>query len=92
MANWVTYLDIEMNPNSATPNEIVNKLVKIGWKPVWGDWDFAWDWGTRWTPNGNNSYYWENIEKTHAVLKALKVDWSYRTYERGKETGAVYWH
>ncbi|HYS71708.1 MAG TPA: hypothetical protein VEM95_04730, partial [Thermoplasmata archaeon] len=79
MANWVTYLNIEMNPGSANPAEIVNKLVKLGWKPVWGDWDFAWDWGSKWAPNGNNKAYWDYVEKTYTVLKSLHVDWSYRT-------------
>ncbi|HYS71425.1 MAG TPA: hypothetical protein VEM95_03290, partial [Thermoplasmata archaeon] len=73
-------------------NEIVDKLTKLGWKACWGSADFAWDWGTRWSPNGNNAAYWQTIEKTHAALKALKVDWSYRTYEKGKENGWVWWH
>lgn len=55
MANWVTYLSVEMNPESAPPAKIVEHLTKLGWKPVWGDWDFAWDWGAKWQPDGNNA-------------------------------------
>jgi len=94
MPNFVTYLSLEMNPNSATPNEIVNKLTKLGWTPVFGDWDFAWNWGTKWQPNGHptttnggNTFYWRNINKTYKVLQGLKVDFSFRTYQKGKETG-----
>jgi hypothetical protein len=92
LANWITYLSLEMNPDSAPPAKIVESLTKLGWKPVWGDWDFAWDWGAKWQPNGNNASYWQAIERSHEALAALKVDWSFRTFERGKETGWVYWH
>jgi len=92
MANWVTYLSIEMNPNSARPAAIVGKLTKLGWKPVWGEFDFAWTWGSKWHPNGKNAYYWNTIQKAHKTLQALRVDFSFRTYQKGKETGWTYWH
>jgi hypothetical protein len=91
MANWVTYVNLGMNPQSAPPAKIVETLTKIGWKPVWGTWDFAWDWGAKWKPNGNNAAYWQAIEKTHKALQGLNVNWSFRTYERGKENGWVWW-
>ena len=91
MANWVTYVNVGMNPESASPAKIVETLSKLGWKAVWGAWDFAWDWGSKWKPNGNNAAYWQTIEKTHNALQALKVEWSFRTFERGKESGWVWW-
>ncbi len=92
MANWVTYVNMGLNPESAPPAKIMETLTKLGWKPVWGAWDFAWDWGSKWQPNGNNAYFWQTIEKTHKALQTLKVDWSFRTFERGKESGWVWWH
>jgi len=92
LASWVTYLSLEMNPFSASPAQIVEELTKLGWKPVWGSWDFAWDWGNRWQPNANNAGFWQNIAKAHKVLQSLKVDFSFRTFEKGKETGSVWWH
>lgn len=91
MANWITYVNLGMNPESAPPAKIMEALTKLGWKACWGAWDFAWDWGTRWQPNGNNASYWQTIEKTHKALRMLNVNWSFHTFERGKESGSVWW-
>jgi len=90
MVNWVTYLRITLNPTSADPEQVVKKLTKLGWKPVYGDYDFAWEWENGWEPNGYNKTFWENLDKAYKVLQTVAVDFSFRTYEKGKESGRVW--
>jgi hypothetical protein len=91
MANWVTYLKIGLNPTSMEPGAIVERLTNLGWRTVYGDYDFAWEWNGKWAPDGYNEAYWETLEKAYRTLQTLAVDFSFHTYEKGKESGHVYY-
>jgi len=43
MPNYVTYVSLSMNPESAPVKEILKQLTKNSWTPVWGQYDFAYD-------------------------------------------------
>jgi len=91
MARWVTYLRVGLNPTCMEPGKIVEKLTTLGWKTVYGDYDFAWEWDGAWEPNGYNEAYWQTLEKAYRALQSLAVDFSFHTYEKGKESGHVYY-
>jgi len=51
MPTYVTYLEVSLNPNSAAPSKIVNNLKRLGWNPVYGQYDFAYTWDNTWNWN-----------------------------------------
>ena len=105
MPTFVTYLELRMNPNSAPPTDIVNALKGLGWRPVYGQYDFAWSWEAKWNGNGGegdgghgnggngggNHDFWSQINEAHKVLQRLNVTWSFRTYEQGREDFYARW-
>src|SRR3989304_4832170 len=50
---YVTYLEVSLNPKSAAPTEIVSSLKNLGWKPVFGQYDFAYAWEANWNGDWN---------------------------------------
>jgi hypothetical protein len=100
MPTYVTYLELSLNPNSAAPTEIVSALKGLGWRPVYGQYDFAWSWDAKWNGNGGhgdggnpnaNEAFWNQINEAHKVLQRLNVTWSFRTYEQGREDFYARW-
>jgi len=53
MPTYVTYLEVSLNPKSAAPTEIVSSLKNLGWKPVFGQYDFAYAWEANWNGDWN---------------------------------------
>ena len=90
MTQYVTYLQVVLNPDSSSPGEIAHELKNQGWQPVWGTYDFAWSWNPTWTAKDNNEY-WDKINLAHTTLKKLNVSCSFRTFEKGRENTPVYW-
>ena len=94
MPTFVTYLELSLNPNSAPPSDIVTALKGLGWKPVFGRYDFAYSWqagGNGNGGNGGNPGFWTQINEAHRVLQGLHVTWSFRTFEQGREDFYVRW-
>jgi len=88
MPNYVTYVSLSMNPESAPVKEILKQLTKNSWTPVWGQYDFAYEWTDAWNPAKANGY-WRTINKTQNLLKRLNVNYSFHTYPKGKTNGWV---
>lgn len=92
MAGYITYMEVSMNSEGVTPEELTKTLKKLGWKPVYGRYDYAYDWGTDWGHKDTNiQEFFTHINKTHKTLKGCKVYYSLRTYEQGKENFPVKW-
>ena len=45
MTKYVTYMSVYHHSEGASPEEVYYTLKDLGWKPVYGAWDFAYDWG-----------------------------------------------
>ncbi|MEE9151149.1 MAG: hypothetical protein V3U20_04860 [Thermoplasmata archaeon] len=92
MTGWITYMDVCLNSEGVTPTELTTTLKGLGWKPVYGRYDYAYEWGTDWGNKDTNiQEYFTHISKTHETLKGSKVSYSLRTYEKGTENFPVKW-
>jgi len=93
MPTFVTYLELRMGPESAPPSKIVESLKALGWRPVFGRYDFGYSWNGNWnTPgNGGGQEFWKQINDAHTALQSLNVTWSFRTFEQGREDFYVRW-
>ena len=92
MVAYITYMKINLNPLGASPGEITEILRGHGWKPEYGGYDFAYEWGPNWGNKDTNMHeFFEHTNKTHDALKDCKVNYSLYTYEQGKEDFFVKW-
>ncbi len=62
-----TYLTIWFNSNGASPTKILEKLEDIGFKPMKGNYDMAYDWNSK--PETD-----EVLHLANTVRKKLKGD------------------
>jgi hypothetical protein len=92
MPEYVTYIEVTLDPEGPPPEELTKTLGTLGWKPVWGRYDYAYKWNGNWNPDTQNiNDYFTHITKIHEVLKGHKVNYSLRTYESGTENFWVKW-
>ena len=83
---YTTYMKVNFHPRGHTPTDITNILEKYGWKPVYGNFDYAYHWEDNWGSNDTNIQgFLDFINKTHKALKGSEVIYSICTYEHGKE-------
>jgi hypothetical protein len=86
MPEYITYMEVNLNSEGVPPDELTETLRKIGWKPVYGRYDFAYEWGPQWNKGGTNMQeYFTHIKKTHNTLRGCKVHYCLRTFEQGTE-------
>jgi len=89
---WVTYMEVSMNSEGATPAELTNTLKKHGWTPIYGRYDYAYRWDQNWGNKDRNiQEFFDFINQVHEVLRGYKVHYSLRTYEQGKEDFWIKW-
>ena len=75
-----------------TPGEITNILRQHGWKPVYGTFDFAYNWEDNWGNKDTNiQEFLDFINNTHAALIGSEVTYSLCICEHGKENFYVKW-
>ncbi len=92
MAGYITYMGISLNSEGIAPKELTEKLTKIGWKPIYGRYDFAYEWGIEWGDKDKNMQeFFDHIHRTHVALTGSNVNYSLKTYEQGKENFPVKW-
>lgn len=68
-----TYLKIQFHSEGATPSEIIEKLEKIGWRPVLGEYDFVLEAGLG---EGVGPTYRKLMDGLHNALKGTNVGYS----------------
>ena len=86
MTKYKTYMSVTFHSGSAQPSEITNVLREYGWKPVYGSYDYVYEWEKDFTETEEaQEEYWEHITNVHHRLKPLNVWYNLRTYEYGKE-------
>jgi hypothetical protein len=92
MTKYITYMSVYHHSEGASPEEVYNKLKDLGWKPVYGAYDFAYEWDEQWGEKSNNfEEYAKYIAEVHNKLKGLNVYYNLWTTEYGKEDYAVYY-
>ncbi|MFQ6060409.1 MAG: hypothetical protein ACE5KV_03805 [Thermoplasmata archaeon] len=85
--NFVTYLGVHLSPDGPSPHEVTKILEPLGWKPVYGAYDYCYEWGDNWGAKGTNwEEYFSYIEKTvHNALKGFNLHYYLRTFRVGTE-------
>jgi len=68
-----TYLKIQFHSEGATPSAVIEKLEKIGWRPVLGEYDFVMEAGLA---EGVGGSYRNMIDELHKALKGTGVGYS----------------
>ena len=71
-----TYLKIMFNSEGASPSEIKNQLLNMGFKATKGNYDFVYDWGKE-TANVDELIFF--ADKIHSALKNDKVYFNIET-------------
>ena len=54
MTAYITYMEVSFNSEGVTPGDLTENLRRIGWKPIYGRYDFAYEWGTNWGNKDRN--------------------------------------
>lgn len=72
-----TYLKIQFHSEGAAPSEIIQKLEKIGWKPVMGEYDFVLEGGLG---EGVGSVFREKLDTLHRTLEGSRVSYALFTF------------
>lgn len=90
---FVTYLGVNLYPDGPSPHEVTKLLEPLGWKPVYGGYDYAYYWGDNWGTKGNNwDEYFSYIESTLTnALKGHNLHYYLRTYRVGDESEYRAW-
>jgi hypothetical protein len=86
MAGYVTYMEVYLNSEGVSPKQLSETLRGIGWKPCYGRYDFAYEWGSDWgNKDSNIQEFLEYLNTLHETLRNCKVNYCLRTYEHGTE-------
>jgi hypothetical protein len=64
-----SYLTIYINSEGAAPSDVVERLMRMGFQPTAGNYDFVIDWDE----NGTVQDMIEVANQVHATLKGCKV-------------------
>lgn len=92
MPDYTTYMEVSLNSEGSPPADVTTALKQLGWKPCYGQYDYAFKWGSNWGDNDNNiDNYFDYMNKVHNILKGHHVNYSLRTFESGKENFWVKW-
>jgi len=71
-----TYLKIMFNSEGASPSEVKNQLLNMGFKATKGNYDFVYDWNKD-TANVDELIWF--ADKVHSTLKKSKVYFTIET-------------
>jgi hypothetical protein len=86
MTAYITYMEVNLSSGGVTPKELTETLKRLGWKPIYGRYDYVYEWGTKWGTKDHNIHeYFDHLNETHKSLRNCKVNYSLKTYEQGKE-------
>jgi hypothetical protein len=70
-----SYLKVYVSSEGAAPSEVVERLMRMGFQPVAGDYDFV----IEWDENGSVQDMIEVANQVHATLKGCKVIFTMET-------------
>ncbi|TET89074.1 MAG: hypothetical protein E3J35_11030 [Methanomassiliicoccales archaeon] len=84
---YVTYIGVNLCPDGPSPTEVTKILEPLGWRPVYGAFDYAYQWGDNWGTKGQNwEEYFSYVERVvHHALKGYNLNYYLRTFREGTE-------
>ena len=86
MTAYITYMKMKANTRDVTFRQIEEVLERHQWKPIYGKYDYAYEWDiNRNSLDKNMQEFFNHIHRTHEALKNFNVDYSLRTYKEGME-------
>ena len=86
MTAYITYMKMKANSRDLSYKQIEEILKRHQWKPIYGKYDYAYEWVINGKSLDDNiQEFFNHIHKTHEVLKNFNVDYSLRTFKDGKE-------
>ncbi|RLF35838.1 MAG: hypothetical protein DRN00_01925 [Thermoplasmata archaeon] len=71
-----TYLKIFFNSEGASPSEVRDQLMNMGFEPIKGNYDFVYDWNRKNVDVSDLVWF---ADKVHNALKGCKVLFSIET-------------
>lgn len=72
-----TYLDVTFSSEGAKPSEIINRLRSLGFKPVIGEHDMVYEWGS--SAAAEDAIWF--ADKIQATLEGFKIQFHIETVE-----------
>ncbi len=86
MTAYITYMKMKTNSRDFMFRQIEEVLKRHQWKPIYGKYDYAYEWDINGKSlDANVQEFFNHIHSTHEALKNFNVDYSLRTYKEGKE-------
>ena len=86
MPKYVTYMSVIFHSRGASPIEVLKIMKGLGWKPMFGGYDFAYEWDIDFTIDEKSfQEYCEHINILHNRMENLNISYTLKTFERGKE-------
>ena len=86
MPKYITYMSVFFHSRGASPSELAIIMKNLGWKPVYGDYDFAYEWDTDLTRRKESfEFYFEHINNMHDRFENMNVAYTLNTFEQGKK-------
>jgi len=76
MRGMKTYLKIYFNSEGASPSEVKNQLMNMGFEATKGNYDFVYNWGKK---NADVEELVWFADRIHSALKGCKVLFSIET-------------
>ena len=68
-----TYLKLQFHSDGALPSDIIDKLEKLGWKPIMGEYDFVMEGGFG---EGVGLSFRKTLDQLHMTLRGTQVGYS----------------
>ncbi len=84
MPKYITYMSVILHSQGASPSELIKIMKSHGWKPMFGGYDFIYEWDIdiKWT--GGSFEFFCELNDIHEKLKNMNVSYTLKTFERGK--------
>ena len=86
MGKYVTYMSVIFHSRGASPIEVLKIMKGLGWKPLFGGYDFSYEWDIDFTEDEKSfQEYCEHINILHNRMENLNISYTLKTFQRGKE-------
>jgi hypothetical protein len=86
MVKYITYLNLIFHSRGASPIDVLKIMKGLGWKPLFGNYDFSYEWDIDFTENDETfQEYCEHINILHNRLENLNISYTLRTFQHGNK-------
>jgi hypothetical protein len=85
MTAHVSVMKITIHLKGTDPEKIMEVMNDLGWEPMIGESDFAYEWDKNILDESNFKEYCDNIMTVQKKLKELDISYNLSTFEKEKE-------